>query len=203
MADKDTDKRPTDEKPRVPNPPTEPLKQDAIGAASPRDPAGNVADSTVTRPTNPGPGAPAAPTGTRPALPAARATPPVFRQQTQPIQPVVPAPSEQVAPGPVGRPDPSRSPEEREATRDAHIEAHAMVNATDPAFAPIAERTVDGEAGRVEGSGANGRCCAGSRRQHTAASDRGQPPDAGSAGLRRRGLRPPSLQLGADDARHQ
>jgi hypothetical protein len=145
MADKDTDKRPTDEKPRVPNPPTEPLKQDAIGAASPRDPAGNVADSTVTRPTNPGPGAPAAPTGTRPALPAARATPPVFRQQTQPIQPVVPAPSEQVAPGPVGRPDPSRSPEEREATRDAHIEAHAMVNATDPAFAPIAERTVDGE----------------------------------------------------------
>jgi hypothetical protein len=72
-------------------------------------------------------------------------TPPVYRQQTQPIQPVVPAPSEQVTPGPVGRPDPSRSPEEREATRDAHIEAHAMVNATDPAFAPIAERTVDGE----------------------------------------------------------
>jgi hypothetical protein len=146
MADKDTQPRPADTQPRAPNPPVEPLKQDAVGAGNPRDPAANVADPTVTRQTNPGPGAPAGGSpGQRPALPASPSNPPVYRQNTQPIQPVVPAPSEQVQPGPVGRPDPSRSPEEREATRDAHIEAHAMVNATDPAFAPIAERTVDGK----------------------------------------------------------
>jgi hypothetical protein len=118
-----------DKKPPAPvapvNRPEPPLKADPL--AAPRDPATAVADPANPARTNPGPGARRVEDRERPAFrPLATGNPPVAGWRNAPNQPVVPAPSENVFPGPAGRPDPSRTPEERQATADAAIQAHAM-----------------------------------------------------------------------------
>jgi hypothetical protein len=131
-------------KPAAPaNRPEPPLKSDPI--AAPRDPAAAVSDPANPARTNPGPGAN---DRDRPALrPANTGNPPVAGTRNMPNQPVVPAPSENVFPGPVGRPDPSRTPEERQATADAAIQAHNMKPGhltTGEGIKPV-ERTSDGK----------------------------------------------------------
>lgn len=118
-------------------------------ATNPADPAARVADPAVEEKTNPGPGAndrsaPAPrPMQTAPAAPAYR--------QNAPIQPPVPAPSENVFPGPVGRPDPSRTAEEREQVADAAIQAnnmkpgHLTTGEGLPGQSAPEDRTSDGE----------------------------------------------------------
>jgi hypothetical protein len=61
---------------------------------------------------------------------------PVFRQPRETLQPIIPSPSEHVTPGPGGRPDPMRSPEEREADRDAAVDAAAAGGPGRPAGVP-------------------------------------------------------------------
>lgn len=112
-----------DHPPAQTNRPEPPLKADP--QAAPRDPAAGVADPAHPGRTNPGPGARR--DRDRPHLPTPNAGPRAFNSaRNQPNQPVVPAPSENVFPGPVGRPDMSRSPEERQAMADAAIQAHNM-----------------------------------------------------------------------------
>jgi hypothetical protein len=69
---------------------------------------------------NPGAGGYPAPGPTAPTV-----NNPVFRTRADALQPIIPAPSEHVQPGPGGRPDPMRSPEEREEARDAAIDSAA------------------------------------------------------------------------------
>jgi hypothetical protein len=126
----------------APNRPVQPLKNTTEGR--PSDAAANVADPAVDRRTNPGPGA----NRDRPSLPgpAPQAGAGTIASRNMPNQPVIPAPSEHVFPGPVGRPDPSRTPEERQGTADHAIYAHTLKPGhmqTGEAQAP--ERTSDGE----------------------------------------------------------
>jgi hypothetical protein len=51
---------------------------------------------------------------------------PIYRTTEQPLQPIIPSPSEHVQPGPGGRPDPFKSPEDREADRDKAIDMAAV-----------------------------------------------------------------------------
>lgn len=126
------------------NRPEPPLK---ASSPFPADPAAAVSDPANPARTNPGPGANPADRD-RPAFrPANTGNPPVGGTRNAPNQPVVPAPSENVFPGPVGRPDPSRTPEERQAVADAAIQAHNMKPGhltTGEGLVPV-ERTSDGK----------------------------------------------------------
>lgn len=126
--------------PNRPNPPVGPVK--ATPGGNPADPARDVADPASPFKTNPGPIL----NPERPALPGIGASNPRAPATTRaPNQPPVPAPSENVVPGPVGRPDFSRSPEEREQTRDAMLEAHSK-QPGQALFQPVGvERTSDGK----------------------------------------------------------